>query len=61
MSKIEGPIGVPLKETDNHTQGKGSDAATPTKSGPAVGHVSGNPTKSGGISRAAQAGNAPLG
>jgi hypothetical protein len=50
MSKIEGPIGVPFKESDNYVQGK-TGAQTPQKMGPAVGKVSGNPVSSGGVNR----------
>lgn len=51
MSKIEGPIGVPLREENNFKQGRGADATTPKQMGPAVGRVSGNATKGGGINR----------
>jgi hypothetical protein len=54
MAKVEGPVGVPLKETNTYNQGKGGDATTPKKFGPAVGHVSGGPSKGGGINRAAK-------
>ncbi len=60
MSKIDGNVGVPLKETNNYVQGK-SGAETPKKMGPAVGKTSGNPAKGGGINRATQPGNAPRG
>lgn len=52
MSKVDGPVGVPFSEENNFKQGRGADAATPTTAGPAVGHVSGNKTNSGGINRA---------
>jgi hypothetical protein len=45
--------GVPLKETNNHKQGR-SGSGTPMKKGPAFrgGSVSGNnPTSGGGINR----------
>lgn len=58
MSKISGDVAVPLRETNNYKQGR-SGAATPMKTGPAVGRTSGNQTKSGGINRATQSGNAP--
>lgn len=54
MAKIEGPVGVPFKESDNYTMGKGADATTPKRMGPAVGHVYGNDTAAGGVNRAAK-------
>lgn len=60
MSKIDGNVAVPLKETNNYDGGK-SGAETPKKVGPAVGKTSGNQTRSGGINRATQSGNAPRG
>lgn len=39
---------VPLKETNNHKQGRTGSKVKET-SGPAVGHASGNRTKRGGI------------
>lgn len=60
MSKIDGNVAVPLRETNNYVQGK-SGGATPMKTGPAVGKTSGNSTKGGGINRSTQSGNAPRG
>ena len=39
------------KETNNQDQGKGADAATRKKMGPAASHEAGNPTSGGGINR----------
>ena len=39
------------KEQNNQDQGKGSDAATRKKMGPAASHQAGNPTNGGGINR----------
>lgn len=52
MSKVDGIVGVPFTEENNYKQGKSADAATPRTPGPAVGNVSGNAAKSGGINRA---------
>lgn len=42
------------KEMNNQDQGKGSDAKTRVKMGPAASHEAGNPTTSGGINRPAK-------
>lgn len=39
------------KEQNNQDQGKGPDAKTRVKMGPAAGHQAGNPTSGGGINR----------
>ena len=39
---------VPLKEKNNHPQGR-TGSKVKTVSGPAVGHASSNPTKKGGV------------
>lgn len=42
------------KESNNQDQGKGADAKTKVKMGPAASHTGGNPTTSGGINRPAK-------
>lgn len=59
MAKIDGNVAVPLKEETNYNQGK-DGSATPTTMGPAVGHVSGNPTSGGGINRSTKSFNTSL-
>lgn len=63
MSKIDDVVQRPYTEEDNYTQGKGADATTPKKMGPAVGHARAmqNPTRSGGVNRPTSPGNAPRG
>jgi hypothetical protein len=67
MSKIDNVVGSTAgKETNNYTQGRGADATTPKRMGPAVGNTSGNPPKGGGINRATvasphQTGKGPYG
>lgn len=51
MSKVDGPVGVPFTEDNNFKQGRGADATTPKRDGPAVGNVQGNATQGGGINR----------
>jgi len=45
-------LDIHVKEVNNQTQGKGANAKTRVKMGPASGARAGNPTKSGGINRA---------
>ncbi len=60
MAKVDsGNIAVPYTEENNYTQGK-EGCGTPITAGPARGHVSGNPTKDGGINRGVQSFNTGL-
>lgn len=60
MAKVSSPVvAVPYTEESNYEQGR-TECGTPITAGPARGHVSGNPTKSGGINRGVQAFNTSL-
>lgn len=44
-------LDIVKRETDNQDQGKGTDAGTRKKMGPAASHQAGNVTSGGGINR----------
>lgn len=47
-------LDIVKKESNNQDSGKGTDAGTRKKMGPAASHKAGNPTSSGGINRPAK-------
>lgn len=60
MAKIDSAaVSVPYTEESNYPQGR-EGCGTPITAGPARGHVSGNPTKSGGINRGTQGFNTSM-
>lgn len=51
MPKPDSTHDIVYDETNNQNQGKGADAGTRKKMGPAASHQAGNPTTGGGINR----------